>query len=143
MCRALDRPDLIADSRFSTPSERYGHLRELNQVFAPLFLDWDTDEILARLNAEDVPVAKVRSREAIFTDPQIVARKVVEEANDLSGAKMRRVKHPINFGGYADGDRHIPAPLLGQHSAEILHEIGYSRSHIAELISSKVVGGKQ
>jgi crotonobetainyl-CoA:carnitine CoA-transferase CaiB-like acyl-CoA transferase len=135
MCRALGRPEMIEDPRFSTAVERNKHLRELNTVFAADFATFATDEIYRRLMEEDVPVSRIRSLEDVLADPQVQARGVVKVVKDVTGAEMRQVKHPINFSASLTGE-HRHAPFLGQHTLEVLRELGYKEAQIEAMLEA-------
>jgi crotonobetainyl-CoA:carnitine CoA-transferase CaiB-like acyl-CoA transferase len=84
-----------------------------------------------------VPCARVNNFKEVFDDPQIVARGVMQEVEHPRLGRMRTTRNPVLLDH--DGpaiDRH--SPMLGEHSAEVLTELGYSPSAIRELVAAGV-----
>ena len=97
----------------------------------------NSQEIEAALMAAGVPCACVNNFKQVFDDPQIIARGVVKDIEHPRLGKMRAVRNPILLDH--DGpavDRH--APMLGEHSEEILRQLGYSGAAIGEFIAAGV-----
>ncbi len=96
-----------------------------------------TDDLLARLAANDVPAARLLDFDDVFNHVQYAANDTVEVATHPQLGSMRRVKPPARFGG----ERLTPAcdsPAHGEHTVEVLAELGYSADAIAALIDAKV-----
>lgn len=136
-CRALGCEALIEDKRFSTLPERYRHLDALNALLAPHVARFATDVLLERLRAQDVPSSAIASRGDILTDPQVIARKVVEQWDHPTAGPMNQPSHPIKFSRGAAARN--PAPLMGEHTNEVLGALGYSADEIAGLRAVKVI----
>jgi len=99
----------------------------------------DSKDIEPALVAAGVPCACVNNFQQVFDDPQIVARGVVKDVKHPRLGAMRAVRNPILLDH--DGpsvDRH--APMLGEHSEEILRQLGYSADAIAQFIAAGVTG---
>ena len=87
--------------------------------------------------AAGVPCARVNNFKEVFAHPQIVARGVVQEVEHPRLGRMRATRNPVLFD--RDGpsiDRH--APMLGEHSADVLGELGYSPAAIRDLVAAGV-----
>ena len=94
-------------------------------------------ELEQALRDAGVPCARVNNFKEVFDDPQIVARGVVREIEHPRLGRMRTTRNPVLFDH--DGpaiDRH--APMLGEHSEEVLAELGYSPAGIRDLAAAGV-----
>ncbi len=138
LCRALGRPEWAADPRFATLAERQKNLLELQPLLEQEFAKRSTKDLLRALEAEDVPCAPVQSVREAIADPQVVANQSVLESEHPRGGRLREPapaarfeRTPARAGG--------PAPALGEHSDEILAEIGFAPAEIAALRAARVV----
>ena len=134
-CRASGRADLAEDPRFATVAARLGNLPALAKLLttdlAQAIGKLTREEALARFSAEDVPCGVVRELAELHRDPQVVTnRTFVEREHPICG-RLREPRPPARFGA-AVLEPAGPAPGLGEHSDEILAEIG-AGGRIAEL----------
>jgi crotonobetainyl-CoA:carnitine CoA-transferase CaiB-like acyl-CoA transferase len=81
-CRAIERPDLIEDPRFSGNGERVKHARELNRIFSAWCAEHTLDEVLAKFAAEQGTIAPIYSIDQIADDPQAKAREMITRVPD-------------------------------------------------------------
>ncbi|MDD9906864.1 MAG: CoA transferase [Rhodospirillaceae bacterium] len=139
LCKALKRPELIADKRFATGAQRSTNRQVRMETVEAAIAGFSSDEIIARLEANDVPCMKVKTRREALDDPQVIANEIVVEMDQPGVGRMRQARPAALFG---DTPSHSPrpAPGLGQHSREILSEVGFEDAEIAALIGRGVVG---
>jgi len=134
--RTIECPDLIENPRFITIDTRKVHKEELNALIAPIMLTRTVDEWVARLEAGDVPCARVASVGEVLTSPQALAREIVFDFEHPTVGKVRTVGSPFR----ADGGlwrSPIPPPILGQHTTEVLAGLlGYTGERIAQVIAA-------
>ena len=90
------------------------------------------EQIAARLDAEDLVWAPVQTPAEVAADPQVAAAGAFVDVEDGEGGAYRSPAAPARFPG-ADAERRPPYPGLGQHTAEVLAELGYSESQIAAM----------
>src|SRR5207247_463841 len=95
--------------------------------------DW-----LQRLDEADVPCAPVLRRGEVISNEQVVARQLIAEFDHPGIGRVRQPKSAAQFGG-TPARAPSPAPLVGQHSAEILRDLDYSAGEIDALVEHKVV----
>ncbi|MEZ5819119.1 MAG: CaiB/BaiF CoA-transferase family protein [Hyphomicrobiaceae bacterium] len=133
LCRTLGRFDLTTDARFEHNSLRTANHAELELLLAAEFVKRSREEWLALLRQADVPSGPVNTIADIAQDAQISARDMV---CDVSGGRF--VRQPIR-GRIADGTFDRPAPRLGQHSEEILADIGFAEHEIAQFVAQGVI----
>jgi crotonobetainyl-CoA:carnitine CoA-transferase CaiB-like acyl-CoA transferase len=138
MCRALNRQDLINDSRFKTARDRSMHAVERRQIVAAELEKWAASEILPRLLSNDVPSAPVLSRFELLQDQQVRENHILEEFESQTFGKVRMPRAAARFDRTPAGVREL-APLLGAHNASILGELGYGQDDIARLEHSRVL----
>lgn len=138
MCRAIKREELGTDPRFAEISGRIANITEVVALLNAEIAKWDTDEICARLDAEDVPFAKINAVGDVHADPQIVHRGSLVEFDDPDFGRTRMPAPAARFTATPSSIRYR-APLMGEHTDEVLGELGYGEAQIAELKNAKVV----
>ena len=131
--RAVDRPDWAEDERFASMRDRTKNsaelVRELNAIFAAKTLD----EWGAIFDREDVWWAPVQHAHETIDDPQVVASGgFVDVPASDGGEPVRMVASPADFAGTPTAPRSMP-PEHGQHTEEVLLELGYDWDKIIEL----------
>lgn len=135
--RALKRPDLCDDPRFQA-FERGKNAEALGQILYDEFHKWATADILARMLAEDVPVGPVHTLEQVLDDPQIRHNGSVFELEHAVVGRIRQAKPAARFDATPTEVR-IPPPLHGEHTAEVLAELGYDEAACGRLAEEGVV----
>jgi len=132
---AVDRLELFADERFNSIENIMENLDAFRDEIAQGVASFGTEELLAKLHENDVPAARPLSYDEVFAHPQYEANDSVDVATHPRLGSMRRVKPPARFGG----DRLAPAadgPAHGQHTVEILAELGRTQTDIVALIAT-------
>jgi crotonobetainyl-CoA:carnitine CoA-transferase CaiB-like acyl-CoA transferase len=128
----------ITDARFATYVLRKQNEADLLGVVAPAIRASSADDLETLLVAAGVPCSRVNNFQEVFDHPHIRARNVVKEVKHPRTGTTRAVRNPVLFD--RDGpDIRRPAPMLGEHSAEILRELGYSDAQIDKLSKAGVV----
>jgi crotonobetainyl-CoA:carnitine CoA-transferase CaiB-like acyl-CoA transferase len=138
LLRALDRLDVMEDERFATIASRIEHWVELGDLLAATFRKWPTKEILARLGDANVAAGPVLSLDEVLLDPQLTHNEAIRERVHPTGGPLREVRHPIRFEGTPPQTADL-APTHGQHTDEVLAELGYDNEAISELHQNKTV----
>src|SRR3984885_8392102 len=123
LTRALDRPEWLEDPRFKTPALRQKHINERLAMIQEVLLTRPAAEWLERLTAEGVPCAPVLTRSRMIEHPQVVANGIVVEIEHPGAGRLRQARAAARFSATPVGIRR-GAPVLGEHTDEILAEIG-------------------
>ena len=136
MCRALDREGWLEDERFRTANDRIVNVRERLDMTAEVLVTRTSEEWLEKLDAEGVPCAPVLRREQVFEHEQIRINEMVSEFDHPVAGRIRQPRPAARFDRTPAGmQRH--APTLGEHSDEILEELGFEPT---ALRADRVVG---
>ena len=138
MCNALNKPEWIDDPRFNTTARRFRNAEERKRITAVELVGWDRDEILARLNAEDVPSAPLLTRLELLDHEQIVANDIVGIYEFDEYGRIRLARPAARFDDTPAGIR-APAPRQGQHSEAILTGLGYTPDAVRDLVAKGAV----
>ena len=128
LCQLLGL-QLHLDERFSTLPARLANMETLRQLLEEAMTGWTTEDLCAELDAHDVPVARVNSLDEMLNDPQIVEQEAVCQVEHPVAGSMHIANTPFHF----EGQGALPAlhaAQLGQHSTEILKELGCSSESI-------------
>ncbi|MGD2048539.1 MAG: CoA transferase [Chloroflexota bacterium] len=131
-CQAIDRPDLAEDPRFVTNGDRVQNRDELEPILEAHFARQNADFWLEKLRAARVPCGQVNSLPDILSDEHFLARDGVAELSHPLVGPFKMLANPIHFSGTPVAYRQ-PPPLLGEHTAEILAELGYAPEDIADI----------
>jgi crotonobetainyl-CoA:carnitine CoA-transferase CaiB-like acyl-CoA transferase len=138
MCRALKREDLIEDPRFKTANARTINAVKRREIMSSELEKWTADEILARLLANDVPSGPVRSRFELLEDPQVRASGILEIHESPKYGRVRQPRPAARFDRTPAQIRTL-APMLGEHNAAILGELGYAAGEIERLERESII----
>jgi crotonobetainyl-CoA:carnitine CoA-transferase CaiB-like acyl-CoA transferase len=138
LCQVFGHLEWIADERFATNAQRVRNISELSALLRDAFGEWERDKLIAALDAAGVPCGPINTVADVFKEPQIHAREMLRHVPHPAGVEVPLVASPIRFDGDALSIRSAP-PLLGQHSADILSELGYAPADIAVLRDQEVI----
>jgi crotonobetainyl-CoA:carnitine CoA-transferase CaiB-like acyl-CoA transferase len=138
VCKVLGVEHLLDDPRFATPALRVEHRQALEDLLQPRFLTAPTSVWLATFEAAGVPAGPILTYDQVFEDPQVRHREMAVEVEHPVAGKTRVLGVPFKLSRTPAGVRR-PAPTLGQHSEEILRELGYDAATIADLRARKIV----
>jgi len=139
LCHTLGRPDMLSDQRFTDNTARTANREALDGILEEEFAKHPADYWVNRLTSADVPCARVQDyHTALTTDPQIQHTHAVIDIAHPTVPDLTNIANPVNFHG-SPASYHRPPPLLGEHSAEVLREFGFSDTETRELMSAKVV----
>jgi len=136
--KASDDPALAEDPRFATPQARSQNATARILRMGEIIAQCSTAEWLARLDACDVPCAPILRRSEVIHNEQIVARELIAEFDQPGVGKVRQPKPAARF-DVTRPRAPSPAPRIGEHTAEILAELGYGRAEIEAMADDKVV----
>jgi crotonobetainyl-CoA:carnitine CoA-transferase CaiB-like acyl-CoA transferase len=138
LLKAVDRMDLAADPRFHTREARRQNYEALESTLAPVFGERSRAEWLQRLEAEDVPVVPLYNMAEVLSDPQVRHLDLIEELAHPQAGKLQFVGGPVRYGELTK-EPSTPPPLVGEHTVEILKELGHGQSAIDELTLAGIV----
>ena len=138
LCRALERPEWLRDERFKTPVDRIRNADVRLEMTAEVLKTKSTTEWLERLRANEVPCAPVLSREEVLRDLQVVANQLIVESAHPHAGPMRQPRPAARFERTPASLSRF-APLLGEHTDEVLAEAGVAASELTALREQGVI----
>ncbi len=137
-CRVIELPELAADERFVRNASRVRNLTELYAAIGPRLSTRGMSEWVALLEAAGVPCASINSIDAALAEPQVVHRKMLRHLPHPAAGTVPQIVSPLRF-AEADLSFDRAPPLLGQHTVEVLRELGLSDDEIDALRLQKIV----
>lgn len=140
VCACLERPDLAQDTRYDTSSKRVQHRAELESALEEHFRTMPRDHWLERLAAGGVPCGPVNRLEEAVRDPQFRHNNMLLTLQHPVVGEYTVVNHPIRF-ERTPARPERAAPRLGEHTREVLSELGYDSEAVQSLFSRGSVRG--
>jgi crotonobetainyl-CoA:carnitine CoA-transferase CaiB-like acyl-CoA transferase len=139
LAEVIERPELADDPRFRTNADRVAHRRELLEILQAEFRKWPSTALCRRLWDAAVPVGPVNSVDEVYADPQVLARDMLQSMPHpgLSSGTVRLPGFPVKLSATPPSARRHP-PRLGEHTREILAELGFSSVDIERFIGAGV-----
>ncbi len=137
-CRVAGLETHAGDVRFSTNESRVRHCEELTAIVSGALRTRTRAEWTTALVGAGVPCGSVRAVDEVLTDPQIVAREMVQQAAHSSAGPVSLLGLPVKLSATPGRIRSAP-PTLGQHTIGVLKEIGLSRKEIEALRTSGAI----
>jgi crotonobetainyl-CoA:carnitine CoA-transferase CaiB-like acyl-CoA transferase len=137
-CEVIGRPELAADERYRTNASRVRNQDMLLPLVAEVLRTRGMHEWAERLNEAGVPCGPINTVPDVFKDAQVLERGMLVNIPHPAAGTVPQVASPMNF-MQAPLSYDTPPPLLGQHSEEILRELGLEASEIEALTKSGVV----
>jgi crotonobetainyl-CoA:carnitine CoA-transferase CaiB-like acyl-CoA transferase len=138
LCAVLGHAEWAQDERFATNAQRVRNIAILSAMLRHEFAQRTRADLIAALDGAGVPCGAINSVPEVFEDPQVKARGMLKYVPHPSGVQVPQVSSPMRFAQTPLQDLAAP-PLLGQHSRQVLEELGYSAERIDALLAGGVV----
>jgi crotonobetainyl-CoA:carnitine CoA-transferase CaiB-like acyl-CoA transferase len=137
-CQILGLEPLLDDPRFKTNADRVAHKQLLQDLIEGVTTSREGKYWLERLQAAEIPCGPVNSYAEVFQDPHVLAREMLAEVHHpVAGAvKMTGINVKL---AQTPGAIRLPAPMLGEHTHEVLHTLGYTAGEIDHLKTAGVI----
>ena len=135
---ALGLGDLATDPRFAKNVDRVRHRADLEGRLERAIGEWDREPLLAELEKAGVPATPVNTVDQVMNDPQTAARAMIERVVHPRLGEIPVVGTPVKFSRMRAGVRRS-APLLGEHTDEILKELGFGKDQITAMRAEKAI----
>ena len=138
LCAAIGRDELVTDPRFVEPRDRMENLSDLVSTLEKTFAQHTSDHWLETLEAAGVPAGPINDLAEVYSDPQVRAREMMVETDHPVAGRVKNIGIPIKL-SETPGRFQRPAPTLGQHTDEVLSELGCSPDEIEKLRATGAV----
>lgn len=138
LCKALDRPDLAASPDYTTLVDRYRNRPKLMELLEEIFQAHTSTEWIEKLEAVGVPAGPINKMDEVFADPQVQHLGIAVPSHHHARGDIRVVGEPVELS-------RTPAsivsmlPEAGEHTEQVLRELGYENDDIKRLRDAKIV----
>jgi crotonobetainyl-CoA:carnitine CoA-transferase CaiB-like acyl-CoA transferase len=138
LCRAIGQEELIEDQRFKEPGDRKAREGELADLLEETFRGESTAYWLEAFERVGMVAGPINDISQVYEDPQVIAREMKVDLEDPDLGTLHNIGIPVKLSA-TPGRIRRRAPMLGEHSWEILTESGFAEKEIEELFGSGVV----
>jgi len=139
LCQVLGLAALVDDPRFATNEARIERRAELKDILEARLRERTRGEWTGLFLAQDIPAGPINTLADVFADEQVIHCRLVEEAHHAELGRIRQVGSPISFDGrHGESIRKAP-PVLGQHTFEVLRELGLRDTDLQALARDGVI----
>ena len=141
LCEVMGKPELITDERFVRNKDRWVNRSELIPIIEEFFADCKTEEIERIMVEKGIPCGALKNVGQVIESPQVEAMGMIVPVPHPKVPDLKMVRGPFVFSD-ASNCSQVPPPMLGQHTDEVLRELGYSEAEISSYHESKIVFGQ-
>lgn len=138
LCEALRAPELVVDERFVTDKARSKNRAALNAALEDRTSRYDSRDLVALLNEAGVPAGPIYTMDQVFADPQVRHLKMARPVNSAALGEIELVSQAIEM-NRTPFEMRTAAPERGEHTEQVLRELGYDEAAIAELRRRNVI----
>lgn len=129
-CTVIKRPDLVDHPDYATARDRLAHRQTLNALLCDITRTWTGQDLTEALLATGIPCGPINRIDAVFADPQVQHLPVVAEVDHPTHGRQRLLGQAFQLDGI-EPVMHSATPDCGQHTDEVLGELGYTADQIA------------
>lgn len=142
LCHILGMETLAEDPEFDDPLKRARGTEVLHPILANLYATHPREEWLRQLHEADLPCAPVLRREEVFSHPQFVENDMIVEVEHPTAGKLKMMGVPLRLSQNPPPPLSAgrPSPTLGQHTQEVLLELGYSQAEVDDMAAQRIIG---
>ena len=133
LCGVIGLPDLKNDRRFDDNAARMANTEELSEIIETRLKSKTREEWTSLMVSAGIPAGPVNDLANMFTDEQVMHCKLVESIDHPVLGALRQVVTPITLEDSSGACIRRPPPVVGQHTREVLSDLGYEAPHIAAL----------
>jgi formyl-CoA transferase len=137
-CQAIGHEELTRNPAYAEPADRSRNRDALNAELAAILRHASSAHWIELLNEAGVPCGPINTIDQVFADPQVRHLGLAQEVHSHERGDIELVGQPIIMSRTPSHIR-TPPPLMGEHTDEILHELGYADERIAELRAAEVI----
>lgn len=137
-CRVLGLEDLSGNPNYAANEDRRKNREELVAILSKVLQQYSSDELVAKLTAIDVLCGPVLDVREMIDNPQVKDRKMVIDVDYPYTGTIKIARTPGRFSGGVPRIRLRP-PLIGEHTSQIMRDLGYTETDIESLISDGIV----
>ena len=137
LCGCIGRDDLLEDPRFDSADKRRDNRAEINKIVGDVIATKTRDEWIDILNGAGIPCGPVNNLRQTFSDPQVLHQEMVIEIPQPSGP-VKVPGFPVKMSETPAAVRR-PSPMVGEHTVEVLRELGFEAAEIDQFITNGAV----
>jgi crotonobetainyl-CoA:carnitine CoA-transferase CaiB-like acyl-CoA transferase len=142
LIEVIEAPELVDDPRFKENADRMDHLDELTEVLEPYFRRRTSADWLSQFEQAGLPAGPIYNMKEVLENEQTRARNMLTEVPHQTLGTIKTLGAPVKFSG-TPAEVRRGAPVLGQHTREILAEIGFSLDEIEQMEAGRIVVSNQ
>ena len=135
---AMGMEHLLVDERFDSMEKLVANIDEFKSLVSSAYLEYTTDEVIAKMNEADVPCARFLDHDEVLAQEQLVANDSIEVIDHPAMGSMRVVKAPPRFGGEVL-EPGSPSPGHGEHTRTVLESFSIASERLDALLAEGVV----
>jgi crotonobetainyl-CoA:carnitine CoA-transferase CaiB-like acyl-CoA transferase len=137
LCQALDMMELIEDPKFENNSNRIENRGQLHQLIEGKTSQYETDQLIEILKRENVPCSAINTLDKVYEDEQVNELQLIKAVDDFRVSDFKIVDLPFKVNEERGSVRLLP-PALGEHTNDILKNLGYKENEVLELKSKRI-----